>query len=724
MRSATWAPILAAAVIAVVASGPTWATEATFVDDLGVAIHGPLRVCRVSGLDQDCEDVVLTGAPLEVAGFELLQVSGPEHGPARFRTRPGDGVFRLPRKAYLSIDRTRGDRSVTASLYAVDDPGFRRPSERFEMSSPEALRIPAGSWLLSLARGDGAPDLHVLTAAPAERLRVTHRERPGWSAVVVVTDGATGAPVAEAKATLGPTPGFGDGPPRSTRTGPTGLAAFSGLSFELADVALEHERLLPARASAISATPGSFAVRQVELSAGGEVTGRVTLDGEPAAGARWVLRVPAEDGRQLWQEIVSGDTDGDGTFRAGPLPPGLLSLQVVPSGFDVDPRAAPRGIAGVRVVAGESTHTDLPLVRHTIAGEVRVDGEPAAGYRVSVGHATTGSTTNNETVASVIVDEAGEFEAVVWEDGEHIVTVSDDADRFVETDLVWVGRDGGRVDFDLDIQRVTGSVVDAAGQRLPEASVHVRWDRKLFLAKVDDQGRFVLPLNGSGTAEIGAYLEGHAEPEPVFVEVASGQSPPPVELRFGPPAGLVGTVLAASGPAAGVRVSAFVADGERLRGVGAAVSDPDGRFRIRGDARGPAQLFFSGPGCPLTSRVETVGGGRPLELRCAAVGGNLVLHVEDGSGGPGAGIELTVARAGVAVPRDVLAAHLAALGLGARTNGAGGLVLAALEPGSWEVFLAEGSNAATIRAGLGHGFLAATEILPRATVELEVVAER
>jgi len=112
-----------------------------------------------------------------------------------------------------------------------------------------------------------------------------------------------------------------------------------------------------------------------------------------------------------------------------------------------------------------------------------------------------------------------------------------------------------------------------------------------------------------------------------------------------------------------------------------------------------------------------------VELTCADRSGHLLLHLRDDDGQPRAGVELTVANSRVAVPRSVLAAHLSSLGLPTVTSGAGDLVVAALEPGSWEVFLAPGANAATIARGEPFGFLTSARLDAGSTVELEMATE-
>lgn len=95
-----------------------------------------------------------------------------------------------------------------------------------------------------------------------------------------------------------------------------------------------------------------------------------------------------------------------------------------------------------------------------------------------------------------------------------------------------------------------------------------------------------------------------------------------------------------------------------------------------------------------------------------------------GSGGsPVAGRSVFLRRDGILVPNMVLIGHLGRLGLPAAADGSGRLLLAALAPGRYELFLADATSPELIAAGSPQGFLAAADLAPLATTELQVELE-
>lgn len=319
VRTAAW--ICLSVVLATTGGAQTIAPAAAIVlDDRGEPVQGTVSVCRSKGLDQVCADRTLNGEAITLGEFDLLQLEGPEHGPTRFEAVPDDGILRLPRKARLRVNGSPGG-ELTLSLYPVNDTSFRRPAHRLDVPSRTELRVPAGSWLASLSHSGAAPDLHLVSASPAAPLTLDYTHRPGWSAVLFVASAENHLPVTAASAELRPTPGYGTERPRHGRTSEAGLVTFSGIGSDLTDVLVQHDELLPAKAAAVSATAGSFIVRQVELQVGGHLVAEVMIDGEPIPGTRCILREASSDELQPWRELSTAVTDEEGHCAAGPSPP-------------------------------------------------------------------------------------------------------------------------------------------------------------------------------------------------------------------------------------------------------------------------------------------------------------------------------------------------------------------------------------------------------------------
>ena len=92
-----------------------------------------------------------------------------------------------------------------------------------------------------------------------------------------------------------------------------------------------------------------------------------------------------------------------------------------------------------------------------------------------------------------------------------------------------------------------------------------------------------------------------------------------------------------------------------------------------------------------------------------------------GSGGaPVVGKSVLLRRDGILVPNMVLIEHLGRLRLPAAADGSGRLLLPALAPGRYELFLADATSPELIAAGSPQGFLAAADLSPLTTTELQV----
>jgi len=689
------------------------------VDDLGEPLGGAVEVCRTVAFAQTCDERPLVGNSLTLEPFDLLRLEAERHGPVTLRRLPADGLVALPRKARLSFVAPRPPSGWRLSIYdATGADLFRRPRGQVDLHPDRPVWLPAGSWLLSLIEQGGAPDLHPVTLEAGDEVTLRYTKRQGWSLALRVVSAASGDPVTGALAEVRASPGYGSSPPRPGRTNAAGLAAFSGLGVDLAEATVASDGFLPAHAVGLSASRGSFAARRVALERGGRFEVTVRIDGETAPGVSCTLRTAATEGREPWETVDAGETDETGRWHAGPLAAGSYSLLIEPP---PDDGAAPAGgeLAAAWVDNEETTRLDLDLERLRLSGVVHSGSEPVAGYHLRIGKLTTGSSTRVENVAEARTDEEGRYEATLWSPGEYQLYLQDAERRLVETDLVWVGRSGAWRDFDLDERRLSGEIVHADGRPAEGARVAVRWRRSQVSMFETDQGRFDLAFNGPGSAEITGFLDGYGSTQTETVEVGPG-SPASLRLRLGEREGLSGRVTLHSRPAPGVRVTAIrVASSAAPAIVGSTLTDPGGRFVLPGDARGGVRLFLDGPGCPLTL-VDLPGAQEALELACSETSAHLVVHFEDAAWRPQPVDGLVLASARRAVPREVLASHLAALGLPADARRGGEWIVPALEPGRWEIFLGAESNEATIARGEPFGYLAGLDLAPGETVEVVI----
>ena len=153
------------------------------------------------------------------------------------------------RKAQLSVEGLPRE-PLTVSLYEPRDASFRQPAFRARVAG-EGLKIPAGSFLLSLAAPGRAPDMQRLTARPAGRIKVVYHPRSGWSLVVRCRATAGDRPVPRAAVAVAEVAGFGipDHPQAEAASDADGLALFSGLVAPLVRISLRHPAFVPEETS-------------------------------------------------------------------------------------------------------------------------------------------------------------------------------------------------------------------------------------------------------------------------------------------------------------------------------------------------------------------------------------------------------------------------------------------------------------------------------------------
>jgi len=735
------------------------APEIRFVDDRGRDVDQPLELCWLEGLERGCVEVPAGETHPLPERFDVLTVEGPRHGPVKRRrgdlTREDErGPFRLrvPRKARLHLRGLPEEAPVSLSLYAAADPVFRQPLDRARASS-EGHWIPAGELVVSLAAPGAAPDLHLVRAAPAEKLTLRYRRRAGWSLLLRAWDRRSKEAVAGARVTLETTPGYGESPPdagdpreekgpkkgldvSAATTDGTGLALFSGLESPLVDAHISHPGFLDTRIPALSAAPGTFAFREHDLPLGGTVRATVTLESEPAAGIPWQLvryRRDAPGSTSPPELVAEGPTGEDGGLAIHRVPEGPYYLQLYPEdeeGTHVD--------RAVMVLEGEESALRVDLEPIPLDGTVYRGDRGIEGMQIVVYNQEDPkpNAVPADAVAKVSTDEEGHYRTTLWTQGRYRVhaTLSDGTPGDVER--VTVGAGGRTVDFYFGPHDVEGVVVDEEGRPVEGAYVVLAWKAHYYRRGVSaEDGTFVFPVaNESGAAELWAQKVGYRRTESVEIDYVPGQMPPRVTLTFHGGKVHQGRLVTAGGsPAVGAWVASYRIDG---------VSDPQildlvttgegGSFTVPGAEQATTRLFFAGPGCPLgfVDLGSEVNGASPdpgeggLTVTCAPLPANLEVRLLDTEGSPLEGTHVLLARERAVIPNEVLGIHLAHLGLPATTDHRGRLIVPALAPGSYTVFLGPQANAFTIAQGLRNGYLGDVQLNPSATSTAEVVVDR
>ncbi|HEV8579214.1 MAG TPA: carboxypeptidase regulatory-like domain-containing protein [Thermoanaerobaculia bacterium] len=717
----------------IVSSPPT----VQVVDDRGNRIDEVLDLCFQVELRNDCQRLKPRGRVHPPGSFFGLRIEGENHGPVYVRRealqKQSDGSFRIevPRKAWLRI---AGEdlQLLTISLYLPENPTFREPAFRVQMKSEKGeIKVPAGEFIASLSLALNAPDLHRLRAAPASRVELTYHRRKGWSLVARIRSATSFRPVSRTQVEIMDTVGYGeqDRPVATAVSGADGLVLLSGLLPVMASLTARHPEFISSELRGLTATPGTFAFRTMDLGTGGRIAARITIHGRPLARATCYVYSPLADARdreplrQLWE----GFTDSQGLCRSARLAQGFYKLRVriLESTAQVN--------RWVSVLEAQDTQEDVALAPTRIYGVVRRGAKAARGYSVEAILLDSGRPprmARADTSAESVSDDEGRYEFTVWTPGRYglMVRSPSKTPAASQRDLTTDGDDERQVDFDLNGTAFEGRVVDEDGQPVEAAHVGLRWEG-VRVAHTDAEGRFEFPVEGEGTAMLHAMKSGYRESESVDVQVKREEPIPFVTLVLRRKATIEGKVLSAAGnPVPNAWVGSIEASLERGPFLYSATrSTTDGGFEVE-IPLGPPRVFVSGPGCPLswfdlptTAQPDSSGdSGAPVVVRCPALPSALELNLVDSTGKPLPHAGVIIRRNGTIVPGSVLATHLQLLGLPAETDGTGHLVLAGLAPGEYELYLNTRSSESAIAIGHRQGYLSEVSLPALQTTELQL----
>jgi hypothetical protein len=741
------------------------------VDDRGQAIASPLEACFQVELRTDCKQVVPGEKVRLPAAFHSLRLEGPGHGPldlaraellARVAAAPkagGEPAGRLavPRKAVLHIVGLNApsghppmrQQPLTVSLYRPRDPAFREPAYRATLAPGESsVNVPAGELIVSLAMAGNAPDLKRLKARPGEPVHLTYQPRPGWSLVARLRAAADDRPVSGVRVKLAEIVGFGR-PGKAIAesvSGLDGLVLFPGLTAAMAELAALHPDFLAADAPGLTASPGTFAFREVALQAGGRLRAQISVHGRPVQEATCELHSPVQmspDSKEPYRQLWEGKVDAQGICRSTRLAAGVYKLRVLM------PQSASRFSRWVTVPEGRDADVDVPLAPARVAGLVKRGGSPVPGYRVKASRleADRPPGAPSEPDSEAVSDEAGRYSLTLWSPGTYILGLRSPSGTPVvgHRQLTSAGDDEQTVDFDLAGSPLRGTVTDEAGQPVQEAKVALQGSDGVQLAASDGAGRFEFDLQGKDAATLRAFKIGYREADPVDVQALREDVPvPPVTLVLKRRTTARGTVLSAVGaPVADALVISIASTRDGPDAYRATRSGADGSFEVEVPPGAPPRVFVSGPGCPLSGfdlpalpappaatlpapagdvaeAAEPESAAAPAMLRCPASPAALLLSLADDRGTPLAHAGLILRTGSTVVPHAVLVEHLVQLGLAPETDGGGNLILAGLAPGDYDLFLNLRSSEATVAAGSHEGFLTSVTLPALETTDIQL----
>jgi hypothetical protein len=759
-------PLAGAAKLSAAAAQPPGAAQPggrrlDLVDDRGQAIASPLEACFQLELRTECKQVAPGEGVRLPAVFNSLRLEGPDHGPlslarvellarvtAAAPKAGGEPAGRLavPRKALLHIAGLHApgghlpmrQQPLTISLYQPRDPAFREPAYRVTLAPGESsVKVPAGELVASLAMAGNAPDLERLKSRPGEPVHLTYQPRSGWSLVARLRAAADERPVSGVQVKVAEIVGFGQPgkPITELVSGPDGLVLVSGLTAAMVELAALHPGFLAADAQGLTASPGTFAFREVALQAGGRLRVQVSMHGRPVQEATCELHAPVprlREGKEPYRKLWEGNVDAQGICRSTRLAAGVYKLRVLM------PQSTSRFSRWVTVPEGQDAEVDVPLAPARVAGIVKRGGNPVPAYRVKASRLETDRPpgTPSEADSEALSDGAGKYELTLWSPGTYILGLRSPSGTPVagHRQLTSAGDDEQTVDFDLAGSPLRGTVTDEAGQPVAEAKVALQGWEGVQSAASDGAGRFEFDLQGKGAATLRAFKSGYREADPVDVQVLQEDVPvPPVTLVLKRKTTARGTVLSAAGaPVADALVISIAPTPDGPDAYRATRSGADGTFEVEVPSAAPPRVFVSGPGCPLSGfdlpasagdgaeAAEPESATPPAVLRCPASPAALQLSLADDRGRPLAHAGLILRTGSTVVPNGVLVEHLMQLGLAPETDGSGNLVLAGLAPGDYDLFLNLRSSEATVAAGSHAGFLTSVTLPALETTEIQL----
>ena len=432
----------------------------------------------------------------------------------------------------------------------------------------------------------------------------------------------------------------------TAQTDSAGAFEVRGVPPGRVDVIARHPAYVPGRLRGVDVDPEKEpSPVRVVLTRGGRVEGRARhRDGSPFVGGR-VQVYPARGGLPGGLDLAP--TGADGSFVLEHVPAGTMSVNLmtfVPSHPSVGGSPGLTILGGVatreaEVREGETTAVDIATREVVVAGRLTRGGQGAAGVRVSVMTADTGSVMSmmgpnapragappqGPPPLSDVTREDGSYELLVFGPGRAWVSMRAEASR-----QSYAGRDVSipdveRYDLDLDLGETTvsGTVVDReTGVPVPEASVGLRqpgpegqWKGG---AGVSRDGRFAIG------ADAGEYLLEARAPgrrlasTPVSVG-AGGLADVRVEMDRG--LEIAGRLLDAAGrPVSGLGVVASDSEGRRSGAGQYANTQPDGSFRLSGLEAKPYVVASGSQLNGFAIRAGVVPGEEPITLALRPAG--------------------------------------------------------------------------------------------------------
>jgi protocatechuate 3,4-dioxygenase beta subunit len=552
--------------------------------------------------------------PLPKAGS--YRVEAYARGYAPFRLKDVDrgkplAIVLLPGVALEGVvrDGTTMDPIEGAIVETRNAEGLSRISSEPRVGFVEGVSDERGKFRLE---GLGQQEYSVTASAPGYGRTTIHNRSPGEAVELYLFPGSgiygrlldeKGSPVAGALVS-GDEHSFKSAPITAQTTDSDGRFAFLGLDPGEYRIFVSHESFAPV-AHDLELKKESDAEIELVLTRGVLLTGHLVNENKEAVTGKVSMR--SLDGGTVGLTIrsrLTAETDAEGSFAIGPVPPGDHVFLVESRGY---------GSKNVEAsVSGREKEEDLgDIVLETgltISGKV-VDegGDPVFGGVVNASLPARGAlSATGDSLVVAETDEQGRFVLAGLSPGAHSVNAT--APGYGLSDFVMLEPGASNVTFTLKrAGSIRGTVVDLEGKAVTSFHVVARSSDHQGNSNAgvqDMEGTFVLDSVAEGEYAV-EITSRDLLPEAVSaVRVSSGNVTEVGTIRLRRGGGVVGRVVdGSSDPVPGATIQGIVAGPRRFLWMddGGTVSDRSGRFEIKGLPDGKCTVVATHPSYAVTT---------------------------------------------------------------------------------------------------------------------------
>jgi hypothetical protein len=408
-----------------------------------------------------------------------------------------------------------------------------------------------------------------------------------------VTAARLSAPVAEAK---------------FDRRGYAQLAPVGAGSYALEIVAPGFARKL---LSPIEIYDASESVLRKPITLERPITIGLTISpSQDAAGQRWevmINRLP-DSGMPMTAKSKSTRANESGRVTLEDESAGRYSVSVADSNGD---RVFFKEFAVTGPADAEQT---IAIEQHTVTGSVTLGGAPLPAEVIF-------GTRDGAERVTLRANEDGEFRGLLPRLGSWPIEIRDDERQVSASLFVTVSQDE-ELTIRLQDGRLSGTVVDADGNPVPNAEVIVATASLGRTHIADNEGRFRI-RGVEGTVALSARSPVTADESSVVkIDVNAGQNNADIKLQLNSRRSIKGRVVSDGQPVPGASVAAYPSAGGRVM---RATTDLEGKFEFALPDEQVASFLVAAAGRSLSAFQAPIT-REPITLTLDPVGGDVVIH--------------------------------------------------------------------------------------------------